>query len=116
MPQSTRTILLRGGLNLVSPQVAVSPGQCVAAMNYEPDVSGYRRIVGFERYSGLPSPSGGSDAAEKASRRSAIAAPAGSGPIRGIQVYDGAVYAFRDGDGGIGGMHKSTDTGSEEHT
>lgn len=57
MTQLTSTVLLRGGLNLVTPAIAVPPGMCIAAKNYEPDVRGYRRIGGFEIYDGRPRPS-----------------------------------------------------------
>lgn len=57
MPQQTSTTILRGGLNLVTPAVAIPPGQCIAAKNYEPEVRGYRRWGGCERYDGRPRPS-----------------------------------------------------------
>lgn len=45
-------------------------------------------------------------------RRSLIAAVPGSGPVRGVWVYDGDVYAFRDNSGGTAGvMHKATASG-----
>ena len=47
-----------GGLDLVTPVLSLSAGSCLDAMNYEPDLfGGYRRIDGYERYSGKPSPS-----------------------------------------------------------
>ena len=60
MPQQVSTVLLRGGLNLVTPAIAMPPGSCIAAENYEPDVRGYRRIGGIERYDGRPRPSSAS--------------------------------------------------------
>jgi hypothetical protein len=111
MPQSTSTILLRGGLNLVSPQVAVQPGQAIAGLNYEPDAGGYRRMVGFERYDGRPSPSDGADSADRTARRAAIGAVPGQAAVRGVAVYDGAVWAFRDTLSDVGGMYRSSDTG-----
>ncbi len=49
---------MRGGLNLVTPAIEKNPGQCDNARNYEPKVGGgYRRIDGFERSDGRPSPS-----------------------------------------------------------
>ena len=47
-----------GGLDLETPAIAMKPGKCLDAMNYEPEISGgYRRIDGYERYSGKTSPS-----------------------------------------------------------
>lgn len=57
MAQKTSTVLLRGGLNIVTPAIAVPPGQCSGAVNYEPEVRGYRRVVGYERYDGQGRPS-----------------------------------------------------------
>lgn len=49
---------LRGGLNLVTPPLSMPSGQCKDAVNYEADIDGgYRRIAGYERYSGMPEPS-----------------------------------------------------------
>jgi hypothetical protein len=57
MAQSVSTILLRGGLNLTTPAIAIPPGMCIAALNYEPEVRGYRRRPGYERFDGQPKPS-----------------------------------------------------------
>lgn len=59
MAQETRTstFLLRGGLNLVTPAVAIPQGQCINAKNYEAEVSGYKRVPGMERTDGRPAPS-----------------------------------------------------------
>jgi hypothetical protein len=47
-----------GGIDQTSSAIAIPPGACVTATNYEPGIiGGYRRIDGFERYSGKPSPS-----------------------------------------------------------
>ncbi len=49
---------MRGGLDLVTPAIALDPGKCFDAQNYEPDaVGGYRRINGYERFDGQPAPS-----------------------------------------------------------
>ena len=49
---------LKGGLDLMTPQIGVKNGKCIDAQNFEPEIEGgYRRIDGFERYSGLTSPS-----------------------------------------------------------
>lgn len=58
MTQQAETVLLQGGLDLVTQAVAVKPGRCIAAKNYESEVRGYRRIEGFERFDGRFKPSG----------------------------------------------------------
>ena len=48
----------QGGLDLVSPVLNVQPGFLLDGINYEPDLNGgYRRIPGYERFDGQPSPS-----------------------------------------------------------
>lgn len=52
---------LRGGLDLVSPAIAIDPGKVIDAQNYEPAISGgYRRIDGYERFDGRASPTAAS--------------------------------------------------------
>lgn len=52
---------LAGGLDLMTPPIAVQPGRVSDAQNYEPEISGgYRRIDGYERYDGRPSPTSAS--------------------------------------------------------
>jgi len=47
-----------GGLDLISSPLSVSPGMCLACLNYETGtLGGYNRIDGFERFDGQPSPS-----------------------------------------------------------
>lgn len=60
MTQQTSTALLQGGQNLVTPAIAVPPGQLIGGVNYEPEVRGIRRVTGYERYDGQPRPSLGS--------------------------------------------------------
>lgn len=49
---------LAGGLDLVTPPLSIKPGFCRDAENYEIGVNGgYRRIDGYERFDGRPSPS-----------------------------------------------------------
>lgn len=57
MSLSERVILLRGGLDLVSPRLAMQPGTLAGALNYEADVGGYRRCFGYERFDGRLRPS-----------------------------------------------------------
>ncbi|MBV8049119.1 MAG: hypothetical protein JO171_18370, partial [Paludibacterium sp.] len=49
---------LQGGLDLMTPALMIDPGKCFDAQNYEPEITGgYRRIDGYERFDGRPSPS-----------------------------------------------------------
>ena len=50
---------LKGGLDLVSPQIDIDPGKLIASSNYEAARSGkgYTRAQGVERFDGHPSPS-----------------------------------------------------------
>lgn len=49
---------MKGGLDLVTPAISIDPGRVFDAQNYEPAaVGGYRRLEGFERKDGQPSPS-----------------------------------------------------------
>jgi len=49
--------VLEGGLNLVDPPLAQTPGGLLTCRNYEPGPrGGYRRVDGFERFDGRPSP------------------------------------------------------------
>ncbi len=51
------TMLARGGLDIVTPVVAMKPGRALIAKNYEPADDGYARLPGIERYDGRPKPS-----------------------------------------------------------
>lgn len=197
-------VLLRGGLDMVTPPMAVAPGMALVSSNYEPGEGGYRRMGGYERLDGRPKPSlatyqilhfdtgsvaitagqtlagdpslatavalanavvtagtyvggdavgyvavgavtglwaGGDDvevgaspvaefvsletglaptdeehaaytAAEVARRRQSITAVTGSGAVRGVWIYAGSIWAFRDNAGGTAGvMFKATASG-----
>lgn len=54
--QRPNPYMMRGGLDLVTPAVAMPSGHCIAAMNYEPLMEGYGRIGGYERFDGRPRP------------------------------------------------------------
>lgn len=44
---------LGGGLDLLTPAISMPPGKVISSQNYEPEIGGgYKRIKGFERYSG----------------------------------------------------------------
>lgn len=111
MTQNSTTFALRGGLDLTTPAIALPPGRVVAGVNYEPDYSGYRRSDGYERFDGRNAPSSGSSPAEIASFRTAIQTVPGVGPVRGVWIYGGRLWAFRDNDNGEGGMYGSGTTG-----
>jgi hypothetical protein len=57
MSQNPQAFALAGGLDLVSPALAAPQGRIRAGLNHEPDVRGYRRIDGYERFDGQPKPS-----------------------------------------------------------
>lgn len=114
MSQQTTTFLLRGGLNLVAPPLASLDGQCIAAINYEPDIAGYTRHGGYERFDGRPRPSDSDDPAIITARRAAIQPVPGTGPVRGGCVFDGHIYAFRDSVDGGGKMYRESSTGWQE--
>lgn len=205
MAQRTFSFPMLGGLDITTPAATIKPGFVISAKNYEPgDEGGYRRMAGYERFDGRPSPSEASywilrfdagtgteptpgntidgatsgasatlhlvvtesgtwgvdaagylvlfektgnfqdneslevsatgfatsstadieraaptDALDKqyviaaqAARRALIAAVPGSGPVRGVWLYNGVVYAFRDNVGATAGvMHASSAAG-----
>ena len=184
---------LDGGLDLVTPSIAIEPGAVIDSQNYEPAIGGgYRRIDGYERYDGRSSPTAASywlvpatitgtaavgntvvgatssatgvilgvvtgmlvlgrvtgsfNAAESLlvlavnvgttagamaqngattasahadylllaanDQRQFIQVVPGSGPIRGVWVYNDVLYAFRDNAAGTAGaMYKATTAG-----
>ena len=54
----THYVRFQGGLDLETPTLAINPGACLDAMNYQPKLfGGYERIDGFERYDGRARPS-----------------------------------------------------------
>ena len=55
-PRPTHYIL-RGGLDYISSPLTIDPGRLWRALNVEPAEAGYRRIAGYERFDGRPSPS-----------------------------------------------------------
>lgn len=59
MSDNTSTFILKGGLDLVTPQLGMKPGMMTAGVNYEParEGPGYSRIDGYERFDGMPKPS-----------------------------------------------------------
>lgn len=57
MAQRVSVTALRGGLDLVTAPIEVSPGMLLGGENYEPEARGYVRVMGHERFDGRPSPS-----------------------------------------------------------
>ncbi len=55
--QGSETIILRGGLDLVTPGLAKKPGSVIGCLNYEVTTEGVRRCDGYERFDGRPRPS-----------------------------------------------------------
>lgn len=57
MPLQNTYTPLKGGMDLITPALSVSPGAVIASLNYEPTSSGYRRLRGYERFDGQTPPS-----------------------------------------------------------
>ena len=57
MGRQVTHIALRGGLDIVSSPLFVEPGRIWTCVNYEAVEAGYRRVEGYERVDGRPSPS-----------------------------------------------------------
>ena len=77
MSNQPKTYILSGGEDYVTPPLQIPEGMCREATNYEQNYeTGYSRINGY--------------------RKLVNADITGSGPIRGIVVYDDSIYVFRD--------------------
>lgn len=98
MGQQVTQFIMAGGIDLEAPYLSLKPGALIDSLNYEVrPFGGYRRIEGYTLYDG---------------RTTGMAAPAGSGPIRGVWVYQGVGYCFRDNVGATAGqMYKATSGG-----
>lgn len=114
--QNTTSFALQGGLNLVTPPASMPPGFVTAAINYEPDAAGYRRMDGYERFDGQPAPSEAATALDATARRALIEEVPGDGPVRGVWAYDESVWAFRDSVSGEGKMYRSSGAGWVEQS
>ncbi len=111
--QQTKYYPLNGGENLSQPAIAIKPGELLSSSNYECiTTGGYRRIDGFERFDGQPSPSSLIDSADIETARGLIQVVPGEGSILGVAIYKGVVYAFRNNVGSTAAlMYKSTVSG-----
>ena len=89
---------LGGGLDLTTPQTLRSkhPGSLIAALNYEDRKEGYRRIDGFERFDGRPTPSSLRKKTDRDAARAAIEMVPGKGELLGVWRYRGNSYAFTE--------------------
>ncbi len=95
-----QTVALGMGLNVADSAVTVDDGECIFCQNYEVSINGgYRRIDGYTAFDG------------RLDNALAQAVP-GSGPVRGVWLYNDTVFAWRDNAGGTAlVMHKATPSG-----
>jgi hypothetical protein len=86
-------IPLNGGLDLVTPPLSVDPGFALAISGFEPWYNGgYRRVDGFERFSGKPKPSAAVCYGAPVSSLSGFVV--GTNTTQGTGVSSGAVGNF----------------------
>ena len=122
MSRTTQYFPFAGGVNTDTPALSMAAGELINSTNYEHAINGgYRRIGGFERFDGRPSPSSLSRtdydtdalyAAAVEALRTPILAIAGVGDILGVWRYNDTTYAFRNKVGGTeAGMWESTSAG-----
>lgn len=94
---------LEGGIDLVTPYLNTPPGRARDGINMEClPTGGYARVAGYLRYDGTPNPD--------LSTTLAAAVP-GTGAVRGVWIYEGAVYAVRDFDVSTARLYKATALG-----
>lgn len=97
MSQSLSSIALTGGLNLAVAPLFVKPGEALFMQNYMCDLNGgYRRIRGYERYDGRTAPSTFTEPGSREAQRALIQPLPGGGPVRGVAMLKGVLYAWRD--------------------
>lgn len=108
-----KVITCQGGLDLETNPTQMIPGGMIACKNYHvKSGGGYTRVGGYERFDGRPSPYASED---PATARAAITAVPGEGPVRGVWVFDGETYAFRNNVGGTSvKMYKAAASGWSE--
>lgn len=105
--------IMQGGLDYETPALSVQPGRMLSCKNYEVDtLGGYTRIQGYERFDGQSSPT---DSADKDAARALIQPVPGNGKIRGIHLYKGVAYAFRNtSDDSACKMYQAASSGWQE--
>ena len=119
----------KGGLDLATPPIEIPPGVVEFAQNWEVERNGYgyREHEGCERFDGQPLASSGPVTLNDGSGNSVVLTPddlraaiqpvPGSGPVRGVWVFEGEVYAFRDtADGTACRMYLATPSGWQQVT
>jgi hypothetical protein len=114
MSRQTEYFALQGGLDNTTPALDVRPGMVSYALNWEPthNGAGYKEIDGYERYDGRTQPHTVSVGAARDAARAAITEVPGSGPVRGVWIHQGSVYAFRDNAGATACvMHQASASG-----
>ncbi|NIB43816.1 hypothetical protein HBA55_29710 [Pseudomaricurvus alkylphenolicus] len=96
MTMQTRSIQLGGGVDGTSPASSMHPSRLRLGLNIEPKPGGgIRRLLGYTEFDPNPIP--------------------GEGPVRGVWLYNGKVYGFRNAVGGATCvMHSSTGSGWTE--
>ncbi len=111
-PIKTTYFPITGGVNFVTPALSLSPGNLINGRNYEEiaSVEGAKRIDGFERFDGRDLASTFPEETREAQRALILAVP-GINEVRGVVVYKGNTYAFRDIDATYAGMYKATSGG-----
>jgi hypothetical protein len=125
---SVSNIALTGGLNVTSSDQMLADGECMELKNYEiTSIGRYRRVKGYERFSGESPPSQvvasslpgfpfatideliDAVLAEQLSKRNAIEQVPGAGAVLGVFGFDGEIFAFRNTeDESEAKMHKAT--------
>lgn len=114
------TIECNGGLNDSASPVRMKPGDLTYCLNYmevDGGKPGYKSICGYEIFDGQALASSialgaSDDDTAREVQRALMAAPTGSGTIRGVHIYDGGVYCKRNNAGATAGLvYKSTGSG-----
>lgn len=104
------TIVPKGGMNTEDTAFDIPKERMLLGINCELDINGKpRRVDGFDRFDGQPTPSDfvpsswtdEDDYIEQlfegiAERRADIEAVPGEGPVRGVALFDGDTYAWRN--------------------
>ena len=90
-------VYLKGGLDLITPTLALPAGVARDAVNFEASITGgYTRISGYERYDGQPAPSNATYTALRATITGAISV--GDVIVGGTSGESGTVIAVVDDD------------------
>ncbi len=92
--------VLEGGLDLVTPYLQTPPGRARDGFNMEcRPKGGYARVSGYLAYDGQVNADLDPDLPD---------AVPGTGPVRGVWIYNSDVYAVRDFDGSTARLYKAT--------